>query len=171
MDSERPSKKNSPGDPNVPVDFSDILKKTVVIRRPVSEVYAYWRDLEHLPGLMPYLNLVQELDRRRSRWRTEGPAGDVEWTAEITNDIENKLISWRTLDGSDIEHAGSVQFTPVPESRTTEVLVTFAYNPPAGKAGKLAAKILRKDPEKEIEDALDRFKGMLEAGPDAEMAA
>ena len=46
----------------------------------------------------------------------EGPAGiDVEWDAEIINEIPNELIGWRSVDGSRVDNAGSVHFKPTPD--------------------------------------------------------
>jgi uncharacterized membrane protein len=95
----------------------------------------------------------------------EGPAGaEVEWDAEIIADKSNELISWRSLEGADVFHSGSVRFQPAPAGRGTIVRVEINYRPPAGKVGIAVAKIFGKAPEQEIEKDLRRFKQIMETG-------
>src|SRR5690606_11195621 len=41
---------------------------SVVLKRPASEVYAFWRKLENLPRIMTHLQKVEEIDETHSRW-------------------------------------------------------------------------------------------------------
>jgi uncharacterized membrane protein len=45
----------------------------------------------------------------------------VEWDAEIIEAQENRMLSWRSLAGNDVDSAGSVWFTPVPGGQGTVV--------------------------------------------------
>src|SRR3954463_9795737 len=63
-----------------------------------------------------------------------------------------------------IAHAGSVHFLPAPGGRGTEVRVVMEYIPPAGRLGRLIAKILGKEPEIQMREGLRHFKQMMEAG-------
>ncbi len=139
--------------------------QTVTILRPVDEVYAFWRDFENLPRFMRHLESVHVLDERRSHWVTRAPAGrTVEWDAEIVEDRPNELISWRSLDGSDVDNAGTVRFRRAPGDRGTEVLVELRYDPPAGKLGAMVAKLFREEPGQQVEEDLRRFKQVMETG-------
>ena len=101
----------------------------------------------------------------RSRWTAKAPAGmSVEWDAEIINDRPNRLIAWRSLEGSCVSTAGSVHFTPAPDGRGTEVLVELKYDPPAGKLGSWLASLFGEEPGRQIGDDLRRFKQLMEAG-------
>jgi uncharacterized membrane protein len=42
--------------------------RSVTVRRPVEEVYAFWHDFTNLPRFMRHLESVQMLDERRSHW-------------------------------------------------------------------------------------------------------
>ena len=69
-----------------------------------------------------------------SHWVARGPAGiEVEWDARIINDIENKVIAWQSLHGSDVATAGAVTFDET--DRGTIVHVHMQDNPPGGKLG------------------------------------
>jgi uncharacterized membrane protein len=82
----------------------------VTINRPVEDVFRFWRNFENLPRVMRHLELVQ-VQGDRSHWVACGPMGwRVEWDAEIINDRPNEVIAWRSLEGSDVNTAGSVHF-------------------------------------------------------------
>jgi uncharacterized membrane protein len=138
------------------------VERTITVNRPREEVYRFWRQLENLPRFMDHLESVTVLDEDRSHWVAKAPAGTkVEWDASIQDEIENELIAWRSLPGSDIDNAGSVHFIPAGEG--TEVRVVLRYDPPAGKVGAAVAKLLGEEPELQIEEDLRRFKQVVEA--------
>jgi uncharacterized membrane protein len=140
------------------------VEKSVTVNRPVEEVYSFWRNFENLPRFMDHLESVTVIDETRSHWVAKAPAGTkVEWDAAIHNEIEDELIAWRSLPGSDVNNAGSVHFTPTTDGTDTEVLVVLSYEPPAGKLGAAVAKLLGEEPSKQVEDDLRRFKQVMEA--------
>jgi uncharacterized membrane protein len=140
------------------------VEKSVMVNRPAHEVYRFWRNFENLPRFMDHLESVTVIDETRSHWVAKAPAGTkVDWDAVIHNEIENELIAWRSLPGSDVSHAGSVHFTPVRDGNRTEVRVVLSYEPPAGKVGAAVAKLLGEEPAKQVEDDLRRFKQVVEA--------
>lgn len=138
---------------------------SVRVERPVEEVYRFWRRLENLPRFMDYLKRVTDLGNGRSRWVAEGPGGlDVEWDAEIINDVENKLIGWRSLASADVVSAGSVHFDPVHDGQATQVTVRMQYSAPGGRLGTAVAKVFGRSPEQTVREDLRRLKQILEAG-------
>jgi uncharacterized membrane protein len=137
---------------------------TITVNRPPEEVYRFWRNFENLPRFMSNLESVQVIDERRSRWAAKAPTGTVEWEAEITEDIPNQSISWRSLEGSAVESYGTVRFDPAPGGRGTEVRVEIEYNTPAGALGAGIAKIFGYAPEQQIKGDLYRFKQVMETG-------
>lgn len=141
------------------------VEKSVIINQPVGEVYGFWRNFENLPRFMDHLESVTVLDENRSHWVAKGPAGSrIEWDAVIHNEIEDELIAWRSLPGSEVSNAGSVHFTPALQANGTEVTVVLSYDPPAGKLGAAVAKLLGEEPSQQVEDDLRRLKQVLDAG-------
>jgi uncharacterized membrane protein len=139
--------------------------ETVTIKRSPEEVYGFWRDFQNLPRFMNHLESVQVIDDRRSHWVAKGPLGSsVEWDAEITEDRPNELISWRSLEGSEVDNYGTVRFMRAPGDRGTEVRVEIEYNPPAGALGAGIAKIFGEAPEQQVKDDLAQLKMVLETG-------
>jgi uncharacterized membrane protein len=140
------------------------IETTVVINRPREELYEFWRNLENLPRFMRHLQSVQNLGNDRSHWVVTAPGGaTVEWDAEIYNEIRPELLAWRSVGDSEVNHAGSVHFTPAGDRRT-EVRVALNYEPPAGRLGVALARFLGEEPEQQIEDDLNSLRQLMEAG-------
>jgi uncharacterized membrane protein len=153
-----PASPTGVGKQNVRVDAS------IVVDRPRAELYRIWRNLENLPVFMEHLLSVHEIDDRRSLWVARAPVGMVvKWDAEIVNDVENQLIAWQTLEGSGVDNAGSVHFED-DLSGGTLIRVVLRYDPPGDMFGAWFAKLLKSDPEVQIEKDLRRFKAIMEIG-------
>jgi uncharacterized membrane protein len=139
------------------------VEQSVTINRPVVEVYRFWRNFENLPRFMDHLESVTVLDETRSHWVAKGPAGSrIEWDAVIHNELDDELIAWRSLPGSEVNNAGSVHFRPT--AGGTEVRVVLSYEPPAGRVGAAVARLLGEEPSKQVDDDLRRFKQVMESG-------
>ncbi|HEY7636007.1 MAG TPA: SRPBCC family protein [Gemmatimonadales bacterium] len=140
------------------------IEQGVIIGRPRDELFRFWRNLQNLPRFMDHLQSVTPLDDRHSHWVVQGPAGvRLEWDAEITHELENELIAWKSLPGSDLEHRGAVHFSPV-HNGGTEVRVILRYQPRGGAAASAVTQILGDRPAEQIVDDLRRFKQVMEAG-------
>lgn len=141
------------------------VKQAITIDKPIAEMYTFWRNLENLPRFMDHLEAVRVTGPDRSHWVAKGPAGmRVEWDAEINNEVENQVIGWRSLPGSDVTSAGSVNFDEGGPERGTRITVHLQYEPPAGKLGAWFAKLLGEEPNQQIREDLRRLKALMEAG-------
>ena len=153
---------------SVPAGHGIKVEKSVTINRSPAELYQFWRNLENLPRFMNHLESVKVTDEKRSHWIAKAPAGStVEWDAEIYNEKEGELIAWRSLEGSDVDNAGSVHFEAAPGGRGSIVRVILKYDPPAGVIGANVAKLFGEEPSQQIEEDLRRFKQLMEAGETA----
>jgi uncharacterized membrane protein len=140
-------------------------RRSITIGRQVDDVFAYWRNVEHLPRFMRHLESVTDLGNGRSHWVAKAPAGErVEWDAEITSEVPNELIAWRSIGDADVYNAGTVRFLAAPGGRGTEVRVDLEYDPPLGKLGSKVAMFWREEPGQQVQDDLRRLKQMLEIG-------
>ena len=149
----------------LPYGYGIKIKKAVTVNAPAGRLYAFWRKVENLPSLFENIASVQVLDDRRSHWSLRAPGGvTLEWDAEITTDRKNEMIGWRSLDGADLDNAGYVRFERATGGRGTVVRVALQYNPPAGKFGAALSTILGEKPSSQIEEALRKFKQLMEAG-------
>jgi uncharacterized membrane protein len=147
-------------------DRATKIRRSVEINRPPNELYRFWRALNNLPRIMSDLESVEVITDRLSHWVLKTMTGlpTIEWDAEIINDVENERIGWRSLNGADVDHAGSVEFESLDDGRKTRVTVTLQYAPLAGRLGTAVAKFIGQDPDSKIADDLQQFKESMEAG-------
>jgi uncharacterized membrane protein len=141
------------------------VDESVTINQPVEMLYRFWRNLENLPRFMRHLESVERVTDTLSRWQAKGPGGmTIEWNAEIINEVPNQVTGWRSIEGSDVVSAGSVNFDDAGPGRGTRVRVRLQYSPPGGKVGAAFARLLGRDPGSEIREDLRQFKQLIEAG-------
>lgn len=144
-----------------------VLDEAVIVNRPVSEVYAFWRNFENLPEFMEHLSEVKIIDSKRSHWVAAVPGGiRIEWDAEIAGERENEYIAWRSLPYSDIDTRGSVEFSEAPGRRGTVVRVRMVYDLP-GIGTAAVARLLEHITFRQLRGELLRFKDLMDGkGPD-----
>jgi uncharacterized membrane protein len=139
------------------------VQSSVIINRPIDEVYRFWRNLENLPTFMQHLESVAMREAGVSHWVATGPAGmKAEWDARIINEVDNQVIGWQSLEGSTVSTAGSVNFDEDPHG--TRVTVHLQYQPPGGRLGAAFARLFGEAPSQTVREDLRRFKRLLETG-------
>jgi uncharacterized membrane protein len=140
-------------------------RASCIVNREPHEVYSFWRRFENLPRFMRHLESVQDLSEGRYHWVAKGPAGmTVEWDAILVADDPGQVITWRSLENSDVDNAGAVRFERAPGGRGTIVRVNIEYNPIGGVVGAAVAKLFGEEPQQQLDDDLRRFKQVLEVG-------
>ena len=141
------------------------VRESIRLEVPLAEVYHFWRRFENLPRFMTHLDHVSDRGSGKSHWVAAGPAGlAVEWEAEIINEVQNQVIAWQSLPGSDIVTAGRYASTLGAPAGAPKSAVHLQYAPPAGKAGALFASLFGREPSQTIREDLRRFKQLFEAG-------
>lgn len=124
---------------------------------PVSTAYNQWTQFEEFPKFMATVESVQQVDDTHLHWRANVAGKTKEWDAEITEQIPDKRIAWRSTGG--VQNSGVVTFHKISDSRT-RVMLQMDYEPEtlvekvadAGGAVKLTTK-----------GNLKRFKALLES--------
>lgn len=145
----------------------DVSGRTVTIRKPKGELFAFWRDFTNLIPIMENVESIEVLDKGsgHAAWNIKAPLGrTVRVETTIVSEEQDELIAWRSLEGSDIETEGRVMFKDAPGERGTRVTLIVAYKPPAGAAGKAVAKMFMREPEVQARHDLKRFKMLMETG-------
>lgn len=144
------------------------LRAATTIAQPVETVYAFWRNLDHLSMALPSSITIERLDDRRSRWVLAPAKGSTPalaaWTAEIINEVPERVIAWRTVGESDIVSAGSVQFKEAPGGQGTELSVHMQYSPPFGRLGAGLAGLFGRGADRVVTQCLRDIKRYLELG-------
>lgn len=137
----------------------------MIVKRPLDEVYNFWRHLGNLPLFMDHLESVTVFSDTLSEWkaRVPGLGTEMSWKAEIVAEEQNRFIGWRSLPGSVLHHAGKVEFKNAGELGTY-MHITFSYQPPLGHAGHEIAGFLSPVFEKMVRKDVMGFKRYMETG-------
>jgi uncharacterized membrane protein len=137
------------------------IHTALTIDKPRTELYHFWRRLENLPRFMKNLIEVTDLGNGRSHWVGKSALGlKAQWDAEIVEEREGQLLSWRSLPGSMIYNAGTVSFEESPNGRGTIVRVTMEVGTGIGKVASKLAGVT----QQEVREDLRRFKELMETG-------
>ena len=140
------------------------LEQSITINRSPDEIYSFWRQLENLSRFMQHIKSVTQIGSGISHWVVQTSHGaKFEWDARLIEDKPGQMISWQSLDGADVDNAGSVWFTPSADGQGTVVKVSMKYSPPGGKLGALMAKVFGDSAEKQMMEDLVRLKNLMEA--------
>ncbi|WP_299451387.1 SRPBCC family protein [uncultured Pigmentiphaga sp.] len=144
----------------------------IVIDRPREEIYRFWRDFSNLPRFMQHIVNIDVITDMRSRWTVKAPFGKtVEWIAHVVEDIPNERIAWEAEATADIPNTGWVEFRDTADGKGTTVRAMIAYQPPLGQAGRVAARLSRENPSRQMAEDLRHLKLYLEAGAAAARTA
>ncbi len=129
------------------------LQKTFEIGVPVSTAYNQWTQFEDFPRFMDGVVEVRQLDDTHIHWRASLAGTEREWDAEITEQVPDRVIAWRSISG--VPNAGAVRFEPLSPERT-RVSLEMQYEPQsaAEKAGDALGVVSRKL-DRTIEDFSD----------------
>jgi len=142
-----------------------LASASVVIARTAQECYEFWRDPTNMTRISPLVESVTVLDERTSRWCIRSPLGRrIEWDSKVTGETPGERISWRSVDGGGLYHAGVVRFERATGGRGTLVSASMHFRVPGGTAGLGLVKLLGTHPQSEIREDLRRLKQLLEAG-------
>lgn len=144
--------------------MSDLKVRThIVVNRPRSEVYAFWRRLENLPLFMRHLEHIDELDGRTSVWRLRMPGGmeDIRWETRIVKDEKDTELSWHSVEGAVIRNTGKVNFSDTP-GKGTRIDVMIVYGVAPGPVGERIAALLTPAFRQRVEADIHQYKDYLE---------
>ena len=130
--------------------------RTMTVEAPIERVYEFWSDFENFPRFMSHVREVKRTGPDRTHWVVAGPAGaPIEWDAVVAERVPNEAIGWRTVEGSLVEHRGTVRFRPAGNS-ATRIEVRMTYRPVGGALGHGIAELFGSDPERVIGEDLAR---------------
>ena len=124
------------------------IEKDIVVDVPVKVAYNQWTQFESFPEFMEGVKEVVQLDEKRLRWCADVAGKDQEWEAEITEQVPDRHIAWRSVTGA--PNAGSVRFEPAGDDKT-KVMLELMYEP--------------RDAAEKVGDALGFLERQVERGP------
>jgi uncharacterized membrane protein len=133
------------------------IEQSITVNVPVQTAYNQWTQFEEFPRFMEGVVAVKQLDDRRLHWHTNIGGHDKEFYTEITEQIPDQRIAWRSREGA--EHGGVVTFHRIDE-HTTRIMVQMEYEPEGvvEKAGDMLGMASRR-----VKNDLERFKEFVES--------
>ena len=134
------------------------IEKTIEVDRPVRTVYNQWTQFEEFPRFMDGVKEVKQLDDTHVHWHAEIFGKDKEWDAEITEQVPDQKIGWKSISG-DAPNAGTVRFEPIGPERTLVRLI-MAYEPQGAteNVGDALGVLSRR-----VEKSVKQFKKYIES--------
>jgi uncharacterized membrane protein len=102
------------------------VEKSIEVNVPVSTAYNQWTQFEEFPEFMEGVKSVRQLDDTHLHWVAEIGGKKQEWDAEITEQIPDERIAWRSRDGD--PNAGVVTFHRLGDAET-RVMLQMEYQP------------------------------------------
>jgi uncharacterized membrane protein len=134
-----------------------IVEKSIEVSVPCSAAYNQWTQFEDFPKFMEGVEEVTQIDDTHLHWHAEIGGVDKEWNAEITEQIPDARIAWRSTSGA--VNSGVVTFDEISDDSTL-VTVQMQYEP-EGAVENMgdAIGVL----ERRVEGDLERFKEFLES--------
>jgi uncharacterized membrane protein len=132
------------------------ITHSIEVQVPLQAVYNQWTQFEEFPSFMEGVEEVRQEGERRLFWKVKIGGKIKEWEAEITNQVPDERIEWKSVDGT--SNAGAITFQGVGPDRTI-VTATIEYEPEGvvEKSGDALGM-----PGRLVEGDLKRFRDFIE---------
>jgi uncharacterized membrane protein len=102
------------------------IEKSIELEVPVRTAYNQWTQFEQFPQFMEGVREVKQLNDNRLHWRADIGGKEKEWDAEITEQLPDERIAWRSRTGT--LNGGVVTFHRLSDSRS-KVMLQMEYDP------------------------------------------
>jgi uncharacterized membrane protein len=122
---------------------------------PVRQAYDQWTQFEQFPSFMGAIDSVTQIDDTHLRWSATVAGTPRSWDAEITEQVPDQRIAWRSTDGPD----GVVTFHRLGDNRC-RVTAQIGYAPDGLR--EQAGHLLGVD-SIQVQQDLGRFKQLIES--------
>lgn len=132
------------------------VRESIDVNVPVRTAYDQWTQFEEFPRFMDSVHELRQLDDKRLHWRADVAGKEIEWDAEITEQIPDQRIAWRSTTGT--PNSGIVSFRRLSDART-RITLEMQYEPQDAveSVGDMLGAV-----RMEAKNNLKRFKEMIE---------
>ena len=100
--------------------------EAIEVNVPDNVAYNQFTQFEDLPQFMNSVKEIRQLDDKRLHWKANVAGEDKEWDAEITEQIPDKRIAWRSIGG--VRNGGVVTFHKISDN-VTRITLQMDYQP------------------------------------------
>jgi len=132
------------------------ITETIEVNVPVRTAYNQWTQFEDFPQFMASVHEIRQLDDKHLHWKANVAGEEKEWDVEITEQIPDKRIAWRSTSG--VPNGGVVTFHKISED-ITRIALQMDYQPEGAleKLGDAFGAV-----RMEARGNLQKFKDLLE---------
>lgn len=102
------------------------VTESVDVNVPVRTAYNQWTQFETFPDFMDGVREIRQLDATHTHWKTEIGGVKREFDAEITEQLAEERVAWKSTEGE--KQAGVVTFQPL-DGTHTRVTVQMDFDP------------------------------------------
>lgn len=102
------------------------IEESVEVMVPVRTAYNQWTQFEDFPQFMEGVEEVKQLTDTKVHWVAEIAGQRREWDAEITEQVPDQRIAWRSIDGA--TNGGVVTFHHLDEGKS-KVMLQLDFEP------------------------------------------
>jgi uncharacterized membrane protein len=103
-----------------------VITHSIEVNAPLQTVYNQWTRFEEFPRFMEGVDEVRQDGPNRIFWKAKIGGKEKEWEAEITEQVPNTRIAWRSVEG--VSNRGAVTFEELDISQT-RITLTMEYEP------------------------------------------
>ncbi|MCZ2523444.1 SRPBCC family protein [Streptomyces sp. NPDC059506] len=132
------------------------VEESIEVAVPVRTAYNQWTQFADFPRFMKGVERVDQVTDTRTHWVTKVDGVEREFDADITEQIPDERVAWRSTTGPD--QAGVVTFHRLDDSRT-KVMLQMDHSP-EGLLDTVGDKLgfVRR----QVKGDLERFKELIE---------
>jgi uncharacterized membrane protein len=102
------------------------IEESVEVEVPLTTAYTQWTRFAEFPRFMSGVQRIDRLDDRMTHWVTSVDGVHREFDAEITEQVPDDRIAWRSVNGP--EQWGVVTFHRLSGTRT-KVMLQLDHEP------------------------------------------
>lgn len=132
---------------------------------PIRTAYNQWTQFEEFPQFMEGVEEVRQISDTLTHWKTEITGVKREFDAQITEQIPDERVAWKSTDGA--HHAGVITFHRL-DDNNTRVTAQMEFEPQGlvEQAGDKLGVV-----ERRVKGDLQRYKKFIESRGGAETGA
>jgi uncharacterized membrane protein len=132
-------------------------EESIEVDVPVRTAYNQWTLFEEFPRFMEGVESVTQVSDTRNHWVTEIAGVRREFDTEITEQVPDQRIAWRSVDGA--HSAGVVTFHRLDDNRS-RIMLQLEFDP-EGFLEQVADKL--NFVRGRVQGDLERFKEFIES--------
>jgi HSP20 family molecular chaperone IbpA/uncharacterized membrane protein len=135
------------------------IEQSIEVNAPATTVYNQLTQFEDYPRFMEDIEEVRQLDDTHLHWRAKLNSHDMEWDAEITEQVPDQVIAWRNMGGP--VRVEKVEVKPL-DGEKSKLTMYMEYEEPQQQEQAQGSDMDIKIAEHAVHDLM-RFKKFIES--------